>query len=216
MRMYLPFLSLLTSCLLLGGCAIDLGLTPPPASNHYLLAVSTTTPAQTAMHKVPTISIDRPQANAFLNSTGIAVIKGDQKVLYYADGQWATVLPEMMQSAVIRALNGTQQVRAFNNEQPGITADYNLIWSIEDFYASYGEDKAPPQIMVTLNCWLVDNITGTTVATSVFADQQEADELALDPIIVSFNAAVEALLQDMSNWAVQQITAAESKHDRSK
>ncbi|MEZ6853242.1 ABC-type transport auxiliary lipoprotein family protein [Halodesulfovibrio aestuarii] len=188
------------------GCAIDLGLKPPAASEHYMLAVSTDTPARTATHSVPTIAVDRPQANAFLNSTGIAVIQSNQKVLYYAKGQWATALPEMMLSAAIHSLNSTQKIRSFNNAQPGISADYKLVWSIEEFYARYTAKKTPPHIYITLNCWLIDNDkVSQPVASSVFAGNQTASGQGLEPIVASFNSTVETLLSNMNTWVTATI-----------
>ncbi|KAF1074652.1 ABC-type transport auxiliary lipoprotein family protein [Halodesulfovibrio sp. MK-HDV] len=183
------------------GCAIDVGLQPPSAAEHYMLAVSTESPAQTAMHAVPTVSVGRPQANAFLNSTGIAVLQPNQQVLYYAKGQWATVLPEMMQTAAIHSLNSTQLVRSFNNTQSGIAADYKLVWSIEDFYARYAGKKYPPQIYVTFNCWLIDTDKALEpVASSVFAGNEIASGQGLVPIVESFNRTVKTILNDMNAW----------------
>jgi ABC-type uncharacterized transport system auxiliary subunit len=153
------------------------------------------------MHSVPTVSVDRPQANAFLNSTGIAVLQPNQKVLYYAKGKWATVLPEMMQTAAIHSLNSTQQVRSFNNTQPGITADYKMVWSIDDFYARYAGKKSPPQIYVTFNCWLIDTDNALVpVASSVFTGRQIASGQGLVPIVKSFNSTVKTILNDMNAW----------------
>lgn len=188
------------------GCAIDVGLTPPAASEHYMLEVATDSPAQTVTRPVPFIAVDRPRANAFLSSTGIAVLQPNQKALYYAKGTWAIALPEMMQGAVINSLNSTQQIRSFNNTQPRITADYNLVWSIENFYARYDTKKSPPHIYVTLNCWLVDNDRiSQPIASSVFAGQQEASGMGLEPIVESFNDTVKVLLTDMNAWVTSTI-----------
>lgn len=183
------------------GCAIDVGLQPPAASERYMLAVSTESPAQTAVCPVPTISVGRPQANSFLDSTGIAVLQPSQQVLYYANGKWATALPEMMQTAAVHSLNSTQLVRSFNNAQSGITADYKLVWSIEDFYARYAGKKSPPQIYVSFNCWLIDADKALEpVASSVFAGNQIAAGQGLAPIVKSFNQTVKNILNDMNAW----------------
>lgn len=193
------------------GCAIDVGLKPPAASEHYMLAVSTESPARTAMHSVPTVAVGRPQANAFLNSTGIAVIEPNQKVLYYAKGQWATVLPEMMQSAAIHSLNSTQKIRSFNSTQSGISTDYKMVWSIEDFYARYDAKESPPHIYVTLNCWLIDaDRISQPVASSVFAGHQPASGQGLAPIVESFNNTVKTLLTDMNAWVTSTIETSQS------
>ncbi|SIN71373.1 ABC-type transport auxiliary lipoprotein family protein [Halodesulfovibrio marinisediminis] len=188
------------------GCAIDVGLTPPEASTNYILAVSTASPTQTASRSVPTVAVRRPQTNTFLNSTGIAIIQPNQKALYYAKGKWATALPEMMQSAVIHSLNSTQQVRSYNNTQPGISADYHLVWSIEDFYARYDTKNTPPNIQVTLDCWLLDTSRASTpVASSVFTGQQTAKNKGLEAIVDAFNNSVEAALAEMNTWVTSNI-----------
>lgn len=210
MRKRIVNLLIFSLVLLCAGCAFDVGLTPPAASENYMLAVSTDTPIQPTSPNMPTVSVSRPQTNAFLNSTGIAIIQPDQKALYYAKGQWATVLPEMMQEAVIRSLNSTQRVRAFYNTQPGISSDYRLVWSIEDFYAKYSTEKSPPTVAVTLTCWLidVDNLSQPAVS-SVFTGQQPAAAKGLEPIVASFNSTVETLLSDMNMWVANTIQTQE-------
>ncbi|MCT4534062.1 ABC-type transport auxiliary lipoprotein family protein [Halodesulfovibrio sp.] len=193
---------LLMTC---SGCAFDVGLNPPPPSSRYMLAVATDTPETATVHCTPTVSIERPQANAFLNSTGIALIQQDQKVLYYSKGEWATSLPEMLQNAAIRSLNSTQQVRAVTTSQAAIPSNYNLVWNIEDFYARYTGKDLPPRICITLNCWLIDIETSTPVATTVFSAQRSAPDTGLEPIVHSFNASVAKILAQMNAWVVSHI-----------
>ncbi|OBQ57547.1 ABC-type transport auxiliary lipoprotein family protein [Halodesulfovibrio spirochaetisodalis] len=203
----------LTAC---SGCALDVGLKPPSASERYMLSVATDSQATATHQACPTVSVERPQANAFLNSTGIALIQPNQKVLYFAKGTWATPLPEMMQEAAIRSLNAGQQVSAFSKVQPGIFPDYKLVWSIEDFYARYGSKKMPPTINISFTCWLLDTDTGTTLATSVFSRQRPAAGTELETIVRSFNASTAALLRSMDTWVLSTIQRAEVEKARQK
>lgn len=205
MRTIIVSLIIWTAVGLLSGCAIDLGLKPPPASSHYMLTSAVEVPTAPVNENIPTISVDRPQANSFLNSSGIAIIQPDQKALYYANGKWATVLPEMMQNAGIRVLNSTEQVRAFNNTQSGVPRDYKLVWSIDDFYAHYTDMKRPPSITVTLNTWVIDKNSGKTVGTNVFTDCRRAPGVAIEPIIRSFNSTTKTVLAQMADWVTRKV-----------
>lgn len=190
---------------LLSGCALDLGLKPDPAANHYMLTEAVTPTTISMDETVPTIAVDRPLANSFLSSSGIATIQPNQKALYYAKGKWATALPEMVQNAVIRALNATDQVRAFNNTQSGVPKDYKLVWSIDDFYARYTDMKSPPNILITLNTWLIDKDSGKTIATNAFTNTRTSPGVAIEPIIRSFNSTTKTVLTQMSDWATRKV-----------
>jgi len=196
-----PAVRLATCALLvlLSGCAL-LGGTPKEAVTIFALnprvQVDPTWPA------VPwQLSMTTPSAARMEDSARMTVRPTPNEVQVYKGASWAKRPSEMLEDAVLRALEDSGKIPAVARQGSGITGDYKLVLDIRRFESDYAGQPAPAAT-IEVNAKLLHGQDPQVVLSQTFLQVQPATGTAVADVVIAFERALTTLTRDISGWVL--------------
>jgi cholesterol transport system auxiliary component len=198
----------------LAGCqaALDLVVDREPPQLYTL------TPKSTFETDLPQadwqLLVEPPEAAAGLDSVRIALASSPVTLEYYADVQWTTRAPEMVQTLLIESFENTGKIVSIGRETAALRADYILKTELREFQAET-QAAGPPQVRVHVNTKLVRMPQRVIVAGSNFIKVSPAADDKFTSVIQAFDDALGAVMKQTVGWTLR--TAAvdwQSRTDR--
>jgi cholesterol transport system auxiliary component len=184
-----------TAVLEVNGCA---GL----HSNQAVAQVYTLEPgfapaAASATGNAATVQVLRPLAAPGLDSEHIALVRGVQRLDYYAASRWPAPLPELLQSLAIDALRSAGKFRAVQSDGTAFAASEVLQIEIRRCQAEYAGDGLPV-VHVQLHATLGQQ-NERSLVTSVSAESTApVAENRMQAVVAAFQQAVGAALEQLA------------------
>ncbi|MFT4178116.1 MAG: ABC-type transport auxiliary lipoprotein family protein [Thermomonas sp.] len=182
----------------LAGCNSLLG----PKSSSTLYAP---TPQLHADAAWPTVNwplgMVRPAAPRILDSTRIAVRPVPGELQVYKDAMWASPPPDMLEDAVLRALEDSGRIPAVARQGSGIAAEYRLAMEIRHFEADYQGD-ATPSAIVEVNAKLLHARDQSVAGNRTFRHAQPAASTEVASVAGAFEQALGAMARDIAGWTL--------------
>ncbi|MDB5366182.1 MAG: hypothetical protein JWM77_2109 [Rhodospirillales bacterium] len=141
--------------------------------------------------------IDVPRASLDLDTTRIAVMQKPNAVEYYADVLWRDRTPQMIQTLLVRTLDGSRRFRAVAAANSGLRADLLLLTDIGHFEAeAYQND-----VHVDLTMRLVHAADRSIVATRTFSATAPTASKSFDDVVAAYDRATSDVMVEIAAWA---------------
>ncbi len=206
-----PFLSR-RRLLMLAGTALPAGVisacgvlpTPQPPSQLYRLS-----PKSTFDENIPNVAlqlgVEPPLAPAGLNSSQIAVMRGELTMDYFARAKWVDTAPAMVYRLLVESFENSGKIVGVGRSGVGLRSDYELQTELREFQAEYLEDGAIPKIRVRMNCKLVKIPQRIIVASHSFESLRPAPDNRMESIIKSFDLALGSVMKKIVGWTLTRV-----------
>lgn len=182
----------------LGGCSI-LGKQKEPTT---LYAPDPRVQADASWPSVDwQLSISRPEAARMVDSLRIAVRPSPEEVQVYKGASWAKMPSDMVEDAVLRALEDSGKVPAVARQGSGIAADYKLSMDLRRFESDYS-GGATPNATIELNVKLLHTAGPDVVASRTFVQSVPASSTAVPDVVDAFNRGLGQVARDVAGWTL--------------
>lgn len=184
---------------LLSACGNLIG--PPQAAQMYALSPPPP-PPQTGGKVGWALSIAKPYAPDFLDSTRIALAKSKTELDYYADASWPDSLPALVETAILAGFEASGRIASVSREEEALSADYVLSTEIRDFEARYEVPNGIPNIAVVIVCHMADARSRRIVANLTVTETESASANSVNAVVGAFDTALGRAVQKITKWAL--------------
>jgi phospholipid/cholesterol/gamma-HCH transport system substrate-binding protein len=142
------------------------------------------------------LQIPEPTTLAHLENEKILLDGGEKGRL--EDGQWADVLPRVVQSALIRSFENAGYKRVLGRAPEGVKTDYQLLGDIRRFQITSGPT---PHADVEIGAKVV-KADGSLSDVKVFRAQAPSEGIAAPQATAALRRAFEKVAADIVVWAL--------------
>jgi cholesterol transport system auxiliary component len=184
----------------LGGCSI-LGKQKEPTT---LYAPDPRVQADPSWPNVDwQLSISRPEASRMADSLRIAVRPSADEMQVYKGASWTKPPSEMVEDAVLRALEDSGKIPGVARQGSGVTADYKLVMDLRRFESDYAGGTTP-SATIELNAKLLHSAGGQdVVASRTFVQSVPAASTAVPDVVDAFNRGLGQVAHDVAGWTLE-------------
>ena len=184
----------------LGGCSILGGKQKEPTT---LYAPDPRVQADPSWPSVDwQLSISNPEAARMVDSLRIAVRPSPEEVQVYKGASWAKMPTDMVEDAVLRALEDSGKIPGVARQGSGIAADYKLVMDLRRFESDYS-GSATPNAVIELNVKLLHSAGGQdVVASRTFVQSVPAASTAVPDVVDAFNRGLGQVAHDVAGWTL--------------
>ncbi len=158
----------LTLALMLGGCALAVGSSPPQTFDLIAPEVVRSRAAALPVQ----IAVVTPSAVRALDTDRILVRPRSEQISYFPGAAWSDRLPRLVRARLAEALENSGHFRAVVTEDDGVSSPYSLQISLRAFEMAV--NGALPEGQVTMSARIVDERAGKVVASEVFEARARA------------------------------------------
>ncbi|WP_345294526.1 ABC-type transport auxiliary lipoprotein family protein [Luteimonas vadosa] len=147
------------------------------------------------------LSLSPVTAASMIDSPRIAVRPTPGELQVYKGARWAKTPTEMLQDALIRALEDSGRIAAVSRQGSGVAADYRLVMDLRRFEADYA-GKPVPAATIELNAKLLHATDQVVVGSRTFL--HAAPAAGTDPARVAdaFTEALGATAKELAAWVL--------------
>lgn len=189
------FIVLLSGCALLGG---------KPKDPVTVYSLDPRVQADPSWPTVPwQLVLTAPTASRTDDSLRITVRPTPNEVQAYKGANWAKRPGEMLEDAVLRALEDSGKVRAVARQGSGVSADYKLVLDIRRFESDYA-GQAVPAATIEVNAKLLHGQDQQVVLSHTFLQAQPAASTAVPDVVDAFERALAIVGRDITGWVLSQ------------
>ncbi len=148
------------------------------------------------------LSISNPEAARMVDSLRIAVRPSPEEVQVYKGASWAKMPTDMVEDAVLRALEDSGKIPAVARQGSGVAADYKLVMDLRRFESDYS-GSATPNAVIELNVKLLHSAGGQdVVASRTFVQSVPAASTAVADVVDAFNRGLGQVAHDVAGWTL--------------
>ena len=148
------------------------------------------------------LSISRPEAARMTDSLRIAVRPSPDEVQVYKGASWAKMPSDMVEDAVLRALEDSGKIPGVARQGSGVAADYKLVMDLRRFESDYG-GGATPNATIEVNAKLLHSAGGQdVVASRTFVQTVPAASTAVADVVDAFNRGLGQVAHDVAGWTL--------------
>lgn len=186
-------------------------LSPKPEDQPVVFAPD---PRVTLDASVPSVdwqlSMTRPVATGLIDGQRIAVrpVPGEMQV--YKGATWAKRPTDMLEDAVLRALEDSGRIPAVARQGSGVSADYKLVMELRRFESDYA-GNALPSAVIEVNAKLLHAQDQDIVESRTFTHSRAATGTDTATVVTAFDAALADATREIATWVLTSGNA----HDRS-
>jgi cholesterol transport system auxiliary component len=141
--------------------------------------------------------VEVPRASLDLDTTRIAVLQKPNAVEYYADVLWRDRVPQMLQTLLVRPLDGSGRFRAVAAANSGLRADLLLLTDVAHFEAEAFQND----VRVELTARLVRAADRSIVDTRLFSAVAPSSSKSFDDVVAAYDRATSEVLVNVAAWA---------------
>ena len=149
-------------------------------------------------------------AARMIDSQRIVVRPTAQEMQVYKDATWAKRPTDMLEDALLRALEDSGRIPAIARQGSGVNADYKLVLDLRRFESDYA-GQATPSAVIEVNAKLLHAQDARVVATRTFVQTHPAGATDIVSVVKAFDRALEATTRELAGW----ILTTGAAHDRS-
>ncbi|MEG3789811.1 ABC-type transport auxiliary lipoprotein family protein [Lysobacter sp. CCNWLW3] len=156
------------------------------------------------------LSLTPPTSARMIDSLRIAVRPSPNEMQVYKGAGWAKPPGEMLQDALLRALEDSGRIGAVARQGTGVAADYKLVLDLRRFESDYN-GEALPSATIEVSAKLLHNSDQKIAAARTFVQSQRAATTAVPDVVTAFDGALAAITRDLGGW----ILSSGNEHERS-
>ncbi len=190
------------SSLALAACgSLDKLVGPPDAPQMYALRPAP--PQAMPGDKVAwALSIAKPDAADNLDSSRIALARGNTQFDYYANAVWPDHLTGLVQTALLAGFEGSGRIDQVSREEDTLHTDYTLLTDLRDFEARYAAPDGVPAIAVTIVAHMAEVHSRKIAASLTVAFNEPATANSVEAAVQAFDAALSKAVAQIVQWAL--------------
>lgn len=156
------------------------------------------------------LSVTSPLAARLLDSARIVVRPSPNELQVYKNASWAKRPSEMLEDALLRALEDSGRIPAVARQGSGVSADYKLVLDLRRFESDYAQPGAMPAATIEVNAKLLHARDQQVVAMRTFLHAQPSASTAVPDVVVAFEQALGAVTRELAGW----VLASGAAHER--
>ena len=156
------------------------------------------------------LSVTSPLAARLLDSARIVVRPSPNEMQVYKNASWAKRPSEMLEDALLRALEDSGRIPAVARQGSGVSADYKLVLDLRRFESAYAQPGAMPAATIEVNAKLLYASDQQVVAMHTFLHAQPSASTAVPDVVVAFEQALGAVTSELAGW----VLASGAAHER--
>lgn len=181
------------------GCVSQLVATNPPKPRYMVEPVDAS-----ALAGAPvawSLIVETPGASRAYDTTKIAVSRSPGRIEYFADGEWASRAPVVLQTALIRTFEDSGRILTVGNRADIALSDLALQTDLRriDLDVANGQRTARLDVYVRLT-----NGRSVVFAAAPFSAAAPAASGSGDDVAAAFDAAFRDVVVDVANWAFEE------------
>ncbi len=193
---------------LLSGCALLGGAPKDPVT---LYSLDPRIQPDPSWPSVPwQLALNTPSSSRMDDSVRITVRPTPNEVQVYKGATWAKRPSEMLEDAVLRALEDSGKIVAVARQGSGIGGDYKLVLDIRRFESNYA-GQAIPAATIEINAKLLHGQDPQVVLSRTFLQSQPAASIAVVDVVDAFKRALTDVSRDITGWVLVE----GDRHERS-
>jgi cholesterol transport system auxiliary component len=147
------------------------------------------------------LSISNPEAARMVDSLRIMVRPSPEEVQVYKGASWAKMPTDMLEDAVLRALEDSGKIPAVARQGSGIAADYKLVMDLRRFESEYG-GGATPNATIEINAKLLHTAGPDIVASRTFVQAVPANSTVVADVVDAFDRGLGQAAHDIAGWVL--------------
>lgn len=187
------------ACALLGGCSL---LGSGTRENTTIYAPDPRISADPSWPTVPwQLAISPASAARMIDSLRIAVSPTPGEVQVYKGARWSKPPTQMLEDAILRALEDSGRIGAVARQGSGIDGDYKLLMDLRRFEADYA-GTAVPSATIEVNAKLLHPIDQQVAATRTFLVARPAAGTSVSEVAAAFDAALGDATREIAGWVL--------------
>ena len=155
--------------------------------------------------------VQRPNAEGLLDSPRIVVQPTPGEVQVYKGAIWADAAPDLLQTAVIHALEDSGKLTGVGRRGSGVAGDYELLMDIRHFDANYAAGAAPSAV-IDVQANLVLGQENKVVASQLFHASAPAAGTQIPEVSQAFGTALSDVTRQITGWTLSQAATHPVKH----
>ena len=124
-----------------------------------------------------------------------------EEVQVYKGASWAKMPTDMVEDAVLRALEDSGKIPAVARQGSGIAADYKLVMDLRRFESDYA-GGAMPNATIELHVNLVRTTDQGVVATRTFLQSVPAASTAVADVADAFSRGLGQMAHEVAGWVL--------------
>lgn len=156
------------------------------------------------------LAMGPPSAARAIDSYRIAVRPTPDELQVYKGARWAKTPTDMVQDALLRALEDSGRIRAVARQGTGIAADYRLVMDLRRFDADYA-GAATPAATIEVNAKLLHAADQNVVAQRTFLRAESAAGTDVAQVADAFSRSLGTVAGEIAGWVL--VTG--NEHERS-
>ena len=145
------------------------------------------------------LSISPPVGARSIDSFRIAVRPTPNELQVYRGAAWAKVPTDMLQDALLRALEDSGKLPSIARQGAGIGADYKLAIDLRRFEADYA-GNAVPAATIEFNAKLIHSFDQSIVASRTFHHAEPATGTEVALVVGAFSRGLAQVSGDLGQW----------------
>lgn len=157
------------------------------------------------------LALPRPTATGLIDSQRIIVLPVPGEAQVYKGAQWAKRPTDMLEDAVLRALEDSGRIPSVARQGSGVSADYRLVMDLRRFDADYA-GAAVPSAVVEVNAKLLHASDQDIVAARTFRHARSASATDVASVVTAFDAALADSTREIATWVLSAGQAHDTGH----
>lgn len=151
-----------------------------------------------------TILLAPPTSSAALATDRVMIRPSTLLIEYLPDARWADAAPTHAQELLSRSISNTGAVAHVGTDVAGPLPDFVVLTDVQAFQAEItGPNLSPPaRVRIRLRVTIVSDMDRRMIGSRVFERVFDSPALDTPTLMVAFDAAMSALLQDVAIWVV--------------
>lgn len=146
------------------------------------------------------LTVAQPTAARAIDGARIAVRPTPQELQVYKGAQWAKRPSEMLEDAVLRALEDSGRIGVVTRQGAGITTDYRLVLDVRRFESDYASGQ--PAATLEVRAKLLQGSAPDVVASHTFTQVVPARDTAVPAVVDAFGTALAGMARDLAGWTL--------------
>lgn len=146
------------------------------------------------------LTVAQPSAARAIDSARIAVRPTPQELQVYKGAQWAKRPSEMLEDAILRALEDSGRIGVVSRQGMGIATDYRLVLDLRRFESDYASGQ--PAATIEVRAKLLHGTAPDVVASRTFLQAVPARDAAVPSVVDAFETALAGMARDLAGWTL--------------
>ena len=145
------------------------------------------------------LTLAPPMAARAVDNFRIAVRPSPEEMQVYRGASWARTPTDMLQDALLHALEDSGKIPAVARQGSGAAADYKLVIDLRRFEADYA-GNAVPAATIEFNAKLIHTRDQGIVASRTFRQARPATGTDIALVVDAFSRGLEAVTGELATW----------------